>query len=114
LDVNVGRQQKVNERQCGHHIDRVVVADAEPARPQHQSQSAGCSCCRGQSVTAFLEAGWIWIYQGFEPEGMLANNFSLDLGISAAWQCLATGLLIAVVAVIRQTPRPQGGLQVIR
>jgi hypothetical protein len=55
--------------------------------------------------TALLEAGWVWIYQGFELEGTLANNFNRDLGISAAWQCLAAGLLIAVGAAIGQAAR---------
>jgi hypothetical protein len=34
--------------------------------------------------TAFFEAGWIWAYHGYEPSGTLHNNFTLDLGISAA------------------------------
>jgi methionine sulfoxide reductase heme-binding subunit len=58
---------------------------------------------------ALLEASWIWIYQGFGLEGTLANNFNLDVGISAAWQCLAAGLLIAVRAAIRQATRPHTG-----
>jgi sulfoxide reductase heme-binding subunit YedZ len=57
--------------------------------------------------TAFFEAGWIWAYHGYEPLGTLANNFSLDLGISAAWRVLVLGLLIAVAAVIQQALRPR-------
>jgi sulfoxide reductase heme-binding subunit YedZ len=56
-------------------------------------------------VTAFLEAGWIWIYQGYEPAGTLAGNFDLELGISAAWKNLALGLLIAGAAAIGGQPR---------
>jgi len=56
--------------------------------------------------TALLDAGWIWMYEGLELEGTLINNFNLDLGISAAWQCVAAGLLIAVGAAIRQATRP--------
>jgi sulfoxide reductase heme-binding subunit YedZ len=55
--------------------------------------------------TAILEAGWIWLYQGFEPVGTLTANFSLDLGVSAAWRNLAAGLLIALAAAVRRTPR---------
>jgi methionine sulfoxide reductase heme-binding subunit len=56
-------------------------------------------------LTAFLEAGWIWVYQGFDPADTLANNFTLDLGISAAWYNLGLGLLIALLAAVRQAPR---------
>jgi methionine sulfoxide reductase heme-binding subunit len=56
--------------------------------------------------TAFFEAGWIWAYHGYEPLGTLRNNFSLDLGVSAAWRVLVLGLLIAVAAFIRQARRP--------
>lgn len=55
--------------------------------------------------TAFLEAGWIWVYQGFEPLGTFANNFSLDLGLSPAWQLLALGLFIAAAALAQQALR---------
>jgi methionine sulfoxide reductase heme-binding subunit len=51
--------------------------------------------------TAFFEAGWSWAYHGYEPSGTLANNFSLVLGVSPAWQVLALGLLIALGAAIR-------------
>ena len=55
--------------------------------------------------TAFFEAGWIWAYHGYEPSGTLRNNFTLDLGISAAWQILALGLLIAVAVFTQQALR---------
>jgi sulfoxide reductase heme-binding subunit YedZ len=55
--------------------------------------------------TALLEAGWIWIYQGFEPSGTLANNFSLELGVSPAWEILALGFLIAIGAGTRGAPQ---------
>jgi methionine sulfoxide reductase heme-binding subunit len=57
--------------------------------------------------TALFEAGWIWAYHGYEPLGTLRSNFSLDLGVSAAWRVLALGLLIAVAAFIRQALRPR-------
>ena len=46
--------------------------------------------------TAFLEAGWIWAYHGYEPVGTLRNNFSLDLGLAPAWEVLVLGFLIAL------------------
>ena len=52
--------------------------------------------------TAFLEAGWIWAYHGYGPAGTLRSNFTLDLGLSPAWQILALGLLIALAAFIQQ------------
>ena len=55
--------------------------------------------------TAFFEASWIWAYHGYAPSGTLHNNFTLDLGISAAWQILALGLLIAVAVFIQQAFR---------
>lgn len=58
--------------------------------------------------TALLEAVWIWIYQGFGPLGTLEQNFSLDLGISAAWRNLAAGLAIALLASVRRSARSRG------
>lgn len=58
--------------------------------------------------TALLEAGWIWIYQGFEPLGTLEQNFSLDLGVSAAWRNLAAGLAIAFAAWVKRSARSRG------
>jgi sulfoxide reductase heme-binding subunit YedZ len=46
--------------------------------------------------TAFLEVGWTWAYHGEEPFQTFASNFSLDLGISPAWQILALGIAIAL------------------
>jgi sulfoxide reductase heme-binding subunit YedZ len=54
---------------------------------------------------ALLEAGWIWAYHGFEPAGTLRNNFTLDLGVSAAWRILVPGLLIAFAAAGRRVLR---------
>jgi methionine sulfoxide reductase heme-binding subunit len=51
--------------------------------------------------TALLEAGWVWVYQGYEPAGTLAANFSLELGVPAAWKMLALGLAIALAAALR-------------
>jgi methionine sulfoxide reductase heme-binding subunit len=55
--------------------------------------------------TALLEAGWIWAYHGYAPSGTFANNFSLVLGVSPAWELLALGLLIAVAVFIQQALR---------
>ena len=52
--------------------------------------------------TAFLEAGWIWAYHGYDPAGTLRGNFTLDLGLSPAWQILALGFLVALAAFIQQ------------
>ena len=52
--------------------------------------------------TAFFEAAWMWVYQDFEPVGTLSQNFSLDLGLSAAWQALLPGLSIAAAAFVQQ------------
>src|SRR5258708_4109543 len=38
--------------------------------------------------TGFFEAAWIWGYHGYEPSETLRANFSLDLGVSAAWRVL--------------------------
>jgi methionine sulfoxide reductase heme-binding subunit len=60
--------------------------------------------------TALLEAGWVWAYHGYEPAGTLAANFSLELGVPAAWKMLVLGLAIALVAALRparkRTPGP--------
>jgi sulfoxide reductase heme-binding subunit YedZ len=56
-------------------------------------------------LTALLEAGWIWAYHGYEPAGTLANNFTLVLGLSSAWQLLLVGLAIAAVAASRRDRR---------
>jgi methionine sulfoxide reductase heme-binding subunit len=42
--------------------------------------------------TALLEGGWIWAYHGYAASGTLGHNFTLDLGISPAWQILALGV----------------------
>ena len=51
--------------------------------------------------TALLEALWTWAYHDYEPAWTLGNNFSLDLGLAAAWKVLGLGLLIALVAAGR-------------
>ena len=48
--------------------------------------------------TALLEAGWIWVYHGFEPIATILGNFTLELGIPPAWKVLLLGLLIAAAA----------------
>jgi sulfoxide reductase heme-binding subunit YedZ len=59
--------------------------------------------------TALLEAGWVWAYHGYEPAGTLAANFSLELGVPAAWKMLALGLAIALVAALRHTGKRRSG-----
>jgi sulfoxide reductase heme-binding subunit YedZ len=56
-------------------------------------------------VTAFLEAGFAWVRRGYEPSWTLGNNFNLDMlevGMPAAWQVLAFGLLFALAAAGRE------------
>ena len=55
--------------------------------------------------TALLEAGWIWAYHGYEMSEILGVYFTLALGIPAALQILALGLLIAVAVFIQQALR---------
>jgi sulfoxide reductase heme-binding subunit YedZ len=55
--------------------------------------------------TGLFEAFWEWIYQDFEPDWVLGNNFSLEFGISPAWYILVLGLLIAFGAALRHAPR---------
>ena len=58
--------------------------------------------------TAFLEAGFLWGRRGYEPSSTLGNNFNLamlDIGIPAAWQVLAFGLLFALGAAGREALR---------
>ena len=51
--------------------------------------------------TALLEASWVWAYHGYEPAGTLGANFSLELGVPAAWKMLVLGLAVALVAALR-------------
>ena len=62
---------------------------------------AAASCL----FTALLEAGWIWAYHGYEMSEILGVYFTLALGIPAALQVLALGLLIAVAVFTRQVLR---------
>jgi methionine sulfoxide reductase heme-binding subunit len=55
--------------------------------------------------TALLEAGWIWAYHGYEMSEILGVYFTLALGIPAALQVLALGLLIAVAVFTQQALR---------
>jgi sulfoxide reductase heme-binding subunit YedZ len=52
--------------------------------------------------TVLLEAGWIRTYHGYPPAETLANNLTLDVGLSPAWQILALGLLIAFAVWVQQ------------
>jgi sulfoxide reductase heme-binding subunit YedZ len=54
---------------------------------------------------ALFEAGWTWVYQEFDPVDTLNNNFSLDLGLSPAWEVLALGCVAALLAALRRAPR---------
>jgi sulfoxide reductase heme-binding subunit YedZ len=60
--------------------------------------------------TALLEAGWVWAYHGYEPAGTLGANFSLELGVPAAWKMLALGLAIALVAALQPARKRTPGL----
>ena len=55
---------------------------------------------------ALFEALWVWAIHGYGPLGTLRNDFTLDLGVPPAWELLALGLLIAAVASVRRTLRP--------
>src|SRR5262249_13183720 len=55
--------------------------------------------------TVLLEVGWLWAYRGYSPARTLGNSFTLVLGVPPAWQILALGLLIALVAGLRHAPR---------
>jgi methionine sulfoxide reductase heme-binding subunit len=59
--------------------------------------------------TALLEAGWVWAYHGYEPFGTLRANFSLELGVPAAWKVLGLGLAIALVAALRRAFKRRSG-----
>jgi methionine sulfoxide reductase heme-binding subunit len=59
--------------------------------------------------TALLEAGWVWAYHGYEPAGTLAANFSLELGVPAAWKMLALGLAVALVAALQPARKRSSG-----
>jgi len=60
--------------------------------------------------TALLEVGWVWAYHGYDPAGTLGANFSLELGVPAAWKMLVLGLAIALVAALRHPRRRRSGL----
>lgn len=59
--------------------------------------------------TALLEAGWVWAYHGYEPAGTLGANFSLELGVPAAWKILVLGLAIALAAALRRAHKRRPG-----
>ena len=59
--------------------------------------------------TALLEAGWVWAYHGYEPIGTLRANFSLELGVPAAWKMLVLGLAIALAAALQPARRRTPG-----
>ena len=59
-------------------------------------------------VTALLEASWFWSRRGYEVSGTLRNNFSLtalDIGIPAAWQVLAFGVVFVFGAICSEALR---------
>jgi sulfoxide reductase heme-binding subunit YedZ len=67
------------------------------ARPLAMLALASCL------FTAFLEAGFLWGRRGYEVSGTLGNNFNsamLEVGIPAAWQVLAFGLVFALAAAV--------------
>jgi sulfoxide reductase heme-binding subunit YedZ len=59
-------------------------------------------------VTALLEASWFWSRRGYGVSGTLRNNFSmaaLDIGVPAAWQVLAFGLVFVFGAMCGEALR---------
>jgi sulfoxide reductase heme-binding subunit YedZ len=59
-------------------------------------------------VTALFEAAWFLSRRGYELSGTLRNNFSLtalDIGIPAAWQVLAFGLVFVFGAMCSEALR---------
>jgi methionine sulfoxide reductase heme-binding subunit len=59
-------------------------------------------------VAAFLEAGFLWSRRGFDVWETLGYNFSLsilDVAYPPAWQVLALGVLVALVAAGREALR---------
>jgi len=63
------------------------------------------TCCL---FTAFLEAGFMWGRRGYEVAGTLRMNFMFapaELGIQAACQVLAFGLVFALAAAARAALR---------
>jgi hypothetical protein len=58
--------------------------------------------------TAFLEAGFLLGRQGYGLSGTLGNNFNLamlEVGVPAAWQVLAFGLMFTFAAAGREAFR---------
>jgi sulfoxide reductase heme-binding subunit YedZ len=58
--------------------------------------------------TALLEAGFMWARRGYEPSWTLGNNFNpvmFEVGVPAAWQVLAFGLVFVLATAGRQALR---------
>lgn len=60
--------------------------------------------------TGLLEAEWMWAYHGVDPWQTLGDNFSLIVGVSAAWRVLALGLVVAVAAAFLGRRQPAHSL----
>jgi methionine sulfoxide reductase heme-binding subunit len=76
---------------------RVLARYGQGADARALAMLALASCL----FTAFLEAGFLWGRRGYDLLGTLGNNFNsamLEVGIPAAWQVLAFGLLFALGA----------------
>ena len=76
---------------------RVLARYAQGADARALAMLAVAACF----FTAFLEAGFLWGRRGYELAWTLGNNFNpamLEVGIPAAWQVLALGLLLALGA----------------
>jgi sulfoxide reductase heme-binding subunit YedZ len=78
---------------------RVLARRGHGADARALTMLAVTSCL----FTALLEAGFLWGRRGYGLSETLANNFNpamLEVGVPAAWQVLAFGLLLALGAAV--------------
>lgn len=62
------------------------------------------------AFTAALEVAWLGAYHRIAPALTLADLFGLEVGLDPAWQVLALGLAIALVARFRARARARPAL----
>jgi sulfoxide reductase heme-binding subunit YedZ len=83
---------------------RVLARYGQGADAKALALLAVASCL----FTAVLEAGFLWGRRGYGLSGTLGNNFNpamLEVGVPAAWQVLAFGILFALAAACRNALR---------